>query len=81
MALFGEGGGERLAGMKNVPFLGSVPLDPAIRIGGDSGKPVVVGYPESEAAKRMGEIAQQVAARVSVLNFQQHDIVPINIVG
>ncbi len=81
VALFGEGGGERLAGMKNVPFLGSVPLDPAIRIGGDSGKPVVVGYPESEAAKRMGEIAQQVAARVSVLNFQQHDIVPINIVG
>jgi ATP-binding protein involved in chromosome partitioning len=81
VALFGEGGGERLAVLKKVPFLGSVPLDPSIRIGGDSGKPVVESYPDSEAAKRITEIAMQVAARVSVLNFQQNNVIPINIIG
>ncbi|MFN4293188.1 MAG: Mrp/NBP35 family ATP-binding protein [Thermoflexales bacterium] len=81
VAMFGEGGGERLAAMKQVPFLGSVPLDPAIRVGGDSGRPIVAAYPESEAAKRLTEIAKQVAARVSVLNFQQNNVIPISIIG
>jgi ATP-binding protein involved in chromosome partitioning len=81
VAIFGEGGGERLAGMKKVPFLGSVPMDTSIRVGGDSGRPVVVSYPESEAAKRITEIAKQVAARVSVLNFQQNNVIPISIIG
>jgi ATP-binding protein involved in chromosome partitioning len=81
MAVFGEGGGERLAAMKGVPFIGSVPLDPAIRIGGDSGRPIVVAYPDSEAGRRLIEIARQVAARVSVLNYQQNNVIPINIIG
>ncbi|MDW8394940.1 MAG: Mrp/NBP35 family ATP-binding protein [Anaerolineae bacterium] len=81
VALFGEGGGERLAALKQVPFLGSVPLDPAIRIGGDSGRPVVVAFPESEAARALREIAGKVAARVSVLNFQQSNVIPISIIG
>lgn len=80
VAMFGEGGGERLAAMKKVPFLGSVPLDPSIRVGGDSGRPIVAAYPDSEAAKRLTEIAKQVAARVSVLNFQQSNVVPISII-
>jgi ATP-binding protein involved in chromosome partitioning len=81
VAMFGEGGGERLAALKKAPFLGSVPLDPSIRVGGDSGRPVVVGNPDSEAARRLNEIAKQVAARVSVLNFQQGDVIPISIIG
>ncbi len=79
--MFGEGGGERLAVMKKVPYLGSVPLDPNIRIGGDSGRPVVIASPDSDAAKRITEIAKQVAARVSVLNFQQNNVIPISIIG
>ena len=81
VALFGEGGGERLAKMKNTPFLGSVPLDAAVRIGGDSGRPVVVADPTSETAKRFSEIARQVAARVSVLNFQSGGFIPISIIN
>ena len=81
VALFGEGGGERLAKMKNTPFLGSVPLDAAVRIGGDSGRPIVVADPTSETAKRFGEIARQVAARVSVLNFQSGGFIPISIIN
>ncbi len=81
VALFGEGGGQRLAAMKDVPFLGSVPLDPLVRVGGDSGRPVVIADPSSETAKRFVDIAQQVAARVSVVNYQDSNIIPISIVG
>ena len=44
---FGQGGGQQLAEKRGVPFLGSVPLDPQIRIGGDDGKPIVVSHPDS----------------------------------
>ena len=81
VALFGEGGGQRLAGMKNVPFLGSVPLDPSVRISGDMGKPVVVNDPTSPTSKAIAEIAKQVAARVSVVNFTANNVVPISIIG
>jgi ATP-binding protein involved in chromosome partitioning len=81
MAMFGEGGGQRLAGTKNVPFLGSVPLDPMIRVGGDSGKPIVIADPSSETAARFTDIARQVAARVSVVNFENSGVVPITITG
>ena len=40
-ALFGEGGGERLADDLDVPLLGSIPLEPAVSAGSDSGNPVV----------------------------------------
>jgi len=80
VALFGEGGGQKLAGMKNVPFLGSVPLDPAVRISGDMGRPVVINDPEGPTAKTIAEIARQVAARVSVLNFTANKVVPISVI-
>jgi ATP-binding protein involved in chromosome partitioning len=41
-AIFGEGGGERFAAENDLPFLGSLPLDPAVREGGDDGRPVVL---------------------------------------
>ncbi len=81
VALFGEGGGQRLAAMKDVPFLGSIPLDPLVRLGGDTGRPVVIADPASETALRFREIAEQVAARVSVVNFQDSNVIPISIVG
>jgi ATP-binding protein involved in chromosome partitioning len=68
---FGEGGGKGLAEEYNVPFLGQVPLDPKVRISGDEGKPIVTQNPESPAGKAFVEIAKQVAARISVLAFQQ----------
>jgi len=40
-ALFGTGGGERLASDLDVPLLGSIPLEPSVSTGGDTGKPVV----------------------------------------
>ncbi|MDG2989963.1 Mrp/NBP35 family ATP-binding protein [Candidatus Synechococcus calcipolaris G9] len=64
--IFGSGGGESLAEELGVPLLGSVPLEPAVREGGDSGLPILLNYPDSASAKALRAIAQQVAARVSV---------------
>jgi ATP-binding protein involved in chromosome partitioning len=63
---FGSGGGEDLARIAKVPFLGAIPMEPAVRIGGDSGEPVVAHRPDSEAAKALKSVAEQVAARVSI---------------
>jgi len=48
--IFGLGGGEKLAKELDVPFLGGIPIDPRIRIGGDNGKPIVYDLPDSENA-------------------------------
>ncbi len=62
--VFGQGGGKRTAQAMNVPFLGELPLDPAIRIGGDTGKPVMLeGGDRADAftmvAERVIEALQQ----------------------
>ena len=57
--IFSSGGGEREAKRTGVPFLGGIPIDPAVAEGGDSGSPVVVAAPESETAKRFHAVAQQ----------------------
>jgi N-methylhydantoinase A/oxoprolinase/acetone carboxylase beta subunit len=54
------GGGERLAEELNVPLLGVVPLDPALRAWGDRGEPLVVAEPESEAAQAILELAETI---------------------
>ena len=71
IAFFGEGGGERMAQRLNVPYLGSVPLDPNVREGGDAGQPIVSNKPDSAAAVALGQIAQKVAARISVINLEE----------
>ena len=68
---FGVGGGERLAEHYGVPFLGRVPLDAAVREGSDSGKPVVAHQPDGPAGSAFRALAQQVAARVSVLTLNR----------
>jgi len=60
--LFGHGGGSKTARMLNVPFLGEVPIDPKVVVGGDSGEPIVILDPTSPAATAFVELAKQVAA-------------------
>jgi ATP-binding protein involved in chromosome partitioning len=57
--VFGSGGGQRTAEALRVPFLGSVPLDPAIVAGGDSGRPVILERPDSAAARAFTELAEK----------------------
>lgn len=57
--IFSHGGGERAAQKLGVPFLGRIPIDPAIRDGGDSGHPIVVADPASPQAAAFREIAKK----------------------
>jgi ATP-binding protein involved in chromosome partitioning len=81
MDVFGTGGGERLAQESGVPFIGAVPMDPSVRTGGDNGKPVTVTQPDSPVAKALSEIAEDVAAKISVAAVQQGNFIPINMIG
>jgi len=58
--IFGRGGGRRMAERFEVPFLGEIPLDPRIRIGGDNGTPIVESDPQSAAGKAFFEIADRI---------------------
>ena len=80
MDLFGSGGGEMLARETNTTFLGKIPIDQNVRIGGDTGKPIVASFPESAVAKSLQEISQKIAARVSVAAMTASNALPINIV-
>jgi len=78
--LFGEGGGEELARDRSVPFLGRVPLTAAVRVGGDTGHPIVAEDPDSAAAQAFLNLAKTVAARVSVTLMSSQNVIPLNIV-
>jgi ATP-binding protein involved in chromosome partitioning len=80
MDIFGSGGGERLAEATQATFLGKVPMDQNIRIGGDSGKPIVASHPDSVVARALTEITQKIAAQVSVAALSSRNEMPINIV-
>ncbi len=66
--IFSHGGGATTARKYDVPFLGEVPLDVAVRTGGDRGKPIVLSDAGSPASKSFLEIAGNVAAQVSIAN-------------
>ena len=66
MDIFGSGGGEKLASAANVPFIGKIPMDPDVRVGGDEGVPIVVSDADAPSAKALKAIAEDVAARLSV---------------
>jgi ATP-binding protein involved in chromosome partitioning len=58
--LFGSGGGQALADEIGAPLLGQLPLLPALREGGDTGRPITAVEPDSEAAQAFRAIAQKV---------------------
>jgi ATP-binding protein involved in chromosome partitioning len=66
--VFGSGGGKRTAQRMSVSFLGELALNPEVRVGGDSGRPVSL-YGESNAsAKPFFDLARAVVARVQEEN-------------
>jgi len=81
MDVFGSGGGERLASKAGVPFIGSIPMDPSVRKGGDAGKPVVISDRDSTVSIALREITEKLAARISVSALNKTNLIPINLVG
>src|SRR5678815_4463868 len=65
-AIFGSGGGERLANELELPLLGQVPLYPRVVEGGESGRTVVLEEPESNAAKAISALAERLAGSLGV---------------
>jgi len=66
-AIFGEGGGAKVAGEFGVPLLARIPLEMDTRKGGDAGTPIVVGQPRSAQAEAFRALAAAVAERVRAL--------------
>ncbi len=65
--IFGEGGGEQAAQEFGVPFLGSLPIDPNVRICGDGGVPVILEDRDSPVSQALDSMARGLAGRLSVL--------------
>jgi ATP-binding protein involved in chromosome partitioning len=58
--VFGSGGGERLAAELDIPLLGSIQLDPALREHADEGEPLVWAEPDSPTSQAIVHIAQAI---------------------
>ena len=68
--IFGRGGGADVSEELEVPFLGHIPLYEPIRVGSDSGVPIVSAEPESPAAKAFMQVAERAAAQVSIASYE-----------
>jgi ATP-binding protein involved in chromosome partitioning len=68
-AIFPGPGARAFAERLHVPFLGSVPLDPAVSVASDAGQPAVIAAPDSAQAQAFREIAGKLAAQVSVASM------------
>ena len=69
--IFGKGGGEAMAEEMSVPFLGGIPIYQPIRIGGDTGVPIVVGEPSSPPAQAFRAVAARLAAQISIASYKK----------
>jgi ATP-binding protein involved in chromosome partitioning len=70
-AIFGTGGGRRMAEEMKITFLGEVPIDTRVRSGGDEGQPIVAAAPDAPAAQAFVEIAGKVAQQISISALRQ----------
>ena len=69
--IFGDDGGQSLAAAVDVPYLGSLPLDPAVRMGGDEGNPIV-RRENNDTAEAFKSLAGTVANKVGILRRHHH---------
>jgi ATP-binding protein involved in chromosome partitioning len=81
--VFGAGGGQAVADSLThilsapVPLLGSVPIDPRVREGGDTGRPIVIEDPTADASVALLAIAQTLGARTRGLAGRSLSLTPV----
>jgi ATP-binding protein involved in chromosome partitioning len=63
-AIFGSGGGKRLAALTGAPLVGAVPIEPAVSSDGDAGTPVVLAHPAAPAAIALHDIAERIVTEL-----------------
>jgi len=74
--IFSFGGGEQAAKKFDVPFLGRIPLDPAIREGGDQGSPIVVKNPDSPQTQAFLQIVRALVSQLKQSEGEESGSVP-----
>jgi ATP-binding protein involved in chromosome partitioning len=75
--IFGHGGGEQLATELNTKFLGGIPIDPRIREGGDTGRPITFDRKDSQESKIIYEISRELRSQVAKNNNSDKSSVEI----
>ena len=76
--IFSHGGGEAAAERLGVPFLGSIPLEAAVREEADAGAPVVLSRPETASAGAFRDIAGRIASQCSIQSFRQLPVINVH---
>ncbi len=76
--IFSHGGGKLAAEKLGIKFLGEIPIDTRVREGGDMGKPIVIQEPDSEVSQRFLQIAEDLAAQVSIGHFTNQFTIDIS---
>jgi len=79
--IFGEGGGKILAKKFNTELLAQIPLVPAIREGGDSGRPLTIDQPNAPTSLAFLEFAKRVAQKVAIMAAEGIDPAQIIQIG
>jgi len=69
--IFGDGGGEAFAEEVQMPFLGEIPLDPAVREGGDAGRPIVLDD-DSETGEAFRAVVRNTANNQGIVHRRRH---------
>ena len=69
--IFGHHGGEIFARTQGLAFLGSIPIDRAVREGGDSGTPCIVSHPDSATSKAINQAGMEVVRRISIMEAER----------
>jgi ATP-binding protein involved in chromosome partitioning len=69
--IFGHHGGEIFARTQGLAFLGSIPIDRAVREGGDNGTPYMLSHPDSATSKAINQATMEVARRISITDAER----------
>ena len=79
--IFRHGGGRRASEELGVPFLGEVPLDPRVTLGGDQGTPVVTFAPDSPASQALREVARNLIVQLEATAAQRAPLPTLDLTG
>jgi Mrp family chromosome partitioning ATPase/predicted Fe-Mo cluster-binding NifX family protein len=77
--VFGSGGGERMAAEMSVPFLGRIPLDPAVSRAGDDGRPYTLAVSDSAAARAFAALVDPILALDGGTPAHEHKETPMHV--
>ncbi len=72
--IFGTGGGKKMADENHLAFMGEIPIEIAVREGGDAGTPIVVRDRDSAAAQAIRKVARTVASLVSIYHLAPESV-------